>query len=81
MDSGADRLIRRIQRKLGSIGPEETSGRLTPIEVAELRGRLHRLSETHERFIHVGLSRYVTRQGADDPVPGRIGGECVATEV
>ncbi len=81
MDGDTDRLVRRIQRKLRSLGPEETSGCLTPIEVAALRVRLQRLRETHERFIHVGLSRYVTRLRADDPVPGRIGGECVATEV
>ncbi len=80
MVGGGDRLVRRIQRWLYSVGPAGQSGHPSSRDIAELDARVHRLRAVGDRPIHVRIS-YDVAGGAAAKVPGRGGGECVAKEV
>ncbi len=80
MAGNAERVVRCIQRRLHSVHSAYRSWRPETREVAELEARVHRLHAMSDRFTHVGLSPYVAWVAATD-LPGRIGGERVATEV
>lgn len=80
MVGSGDRLVRRIQRWLYSVGPAGQSGSPSSRDIAELDTRVHRLRAAGDRPIHVTISSYVVGGAAAD-VPSRGGGECVAKEV
>lgn len=77
MTGGADRLVRRIQRRLLS---ESRSNELPMREVALLEDRVRRLRAASDRFDHVALSSHVIG-AALACARDRVRGERVATEV
>ena len=80
MNGDPGRTVRRIQRRLQTIDVGQSSGQVAWSDWLELEGRVRRLHGLDDRFRHIGLSRYVT-PATGIPVPYRVGGECVATEV
>ncbi len=80
MGGNGDRLVRRIQRWLHSVGPASRSGCPSLSDIAELDARVHRLRAAGDRPIRVRISSDVAG-GAVANVPNRGGGECVAKEV
>ncbi len=79
MDGGCDRLVARVQRHLRSIGSDDAFETVLPSDVEELEARAQRLRGLDDRFIHVGLSRFIA-EGSATSLSGRVGGVCVATE-
>ena len=80
MGTKSDRLVRGIQRRLQAsqrFGPADLP---VPLEVAELERRVRRLRAWGAQFSHVELSLDVAG-GSPVALAGRVGGECVATEV
>lgn len=80
MVGSPNRLMKRVQQRLQSVKPGGPAGHPTSHDVLELEARVRKLRALGDRFIHVKLSQYVAKRGAAE-VPGRLGGECVATEV
>ena len=80
MECDADRVVRRVQRRMQSASPIGRSRRPNPRDVVELEARVRRLHAMGERFSHVRLSPHVARFDATGVVD-RVGGECVAREV
>lgn len=80
MANRADRLVRRIQRQLSSVGSDGRSARPDPRDIAELGARVERLHAMDSRFIHVRLSEHIAG-GAATEIAGRVRGAYVATEV
>ena len=81
MAGGRDRLVGRIQRRQQSRGAGIVrTDPATPREIAELEDRVRRLHALGVQYGQVRLSREVALESAT-PIPVRVGGKCVATEV
>ena len=79
MDDGPDRLIPRVLRILQGKAPADELKGWAAGDIAELAARVHRLHALGDRYLHIGLSYFVTR-GDGVTVSDRVRGECVATE-
>jgi len=79
MAGSQDRLVRRIQRRQLSIGPDGPVSGPSPRDVMELEARARRLRALGDRFTHVRLSPDVARPGVTETLD-RVRGVCVATE-
>lgn len=80
MASGTDRMTRRMHRRWRASAFSGPPGFVTASDVAELQARVRRLQAACDRCDQVALSPDVVCRAA--PVSaGRVGGQCVATEV
>ena len=80
MTGRPDRLVRRIQRRQQSSGPEGSAVSPTTREIGELEARVRRLRALGGRFRRVRLSSYVAQCDLHE-ARLRVGGDGVATEV
>jgi len=80
MDSDRERLVRRIQLRLGSAESGADGVGLSCPDTVELKARLTRLRALGDRFAGVRLSSHVDA-GAETGALCCVGGDCVATEV
>ena len=80
MTGNHDRLVRRLRRRMQTLGRRGRSEPLSVHDVSEARARVRRLQALGDRFRHVDLSPDVASGAAVGGV-GRVGGVCVATEV